>query len=155
MQFGMAPGFRVFQTKPGPVQEITNQLVNGQPWYAANVEAALVKNGNELTATFFESGIALIAQVNPVGNEYYMNFRVQVPLSFSGRTQGMLGNLDGDSTNDFYRRGETDPLSNSISEQNLLEEFKTCECYFITTTIDLYHLVLLLGTALHYTHTSS
>ena len=66
----------------------------------------------------------------------------------------MLGNLDGDSTNDFYRRGETDPLSNSISERNLLEEFKTCECYFITTTIYLYNLVILLGTALH-THASS
>ena len=125
----MVPGFRVFQTKPGPPQEITELLVNGQPWYDEEGRAVLIRSGNQLTASFFDSGIALIAHVYPFGGEYYMNFQLQVPLSYSGRTQGMLGNLDGDPTNDFYRRGETIPLPNSISERDLLEEFKTCELY--------------------------
>ena len=120
----------MFQTKPGPAQEITEQIVNGLPWYDTTKQVALSRKGNELTATFFKSGIAVIAQVYPIyyfGNEYYMNFRIQVPLSYSGRTRGMLGNLDSDSSNDFYRRGESNPLSNDISERALLNEFITCE----------------------------
>ena len=132
-QFGLAPGFRVFQTKPEPAQEITEQLVNGGLlWYDVTKQVALSRSGNQLTATFLKSGIALVAQVNSFyyfGNEYYMNFRIQVPLSYSGRVKGMLGNLDGDPTNDFYRRGESNPLPNYISERALLDEFRTCECH--------------------------
>ena len=124
----MAPGFRVFRTKPGPAQEITDQIkLNGEVWYDPTNEAALLRKGNELTAIFFQSGIVVVAQVNPVGNEYYMNFRIQVPQIYSGNLQGMLGNFDGDSTNDFYRRGESSPLPNTISERELFEEFKTCK----------------------------
>ena len=122
----MAPGFRVFKTRPGPAQEITDQILNsGDVWYDPDEEAALYRKGNELKAVFFQSGIAVIAQANPYRGEYYINFRIQVPRSYSRRIRGMLGNFDGDSTNDFYRRDST-PLPNSISERALLEEFKTC-----------------------------
>lgn len=125
----MDPGFRVFQTRPEPANEITNQLVDGQPLYIYDETegTVLFRNGNELIATFFKSGIALIATVNPYYFEYYINFRIQVPQSYSGRAQGMLGNLDGDPTNDFYRRGEANPLPNTISERDLFQEFKTCK----------------------------
>ena len=123
----MDPGFRVFQTKPAPVTEITDLVTeSSSPWYHSSREVVLSRNGNELTATFFQSGIAVIANVNPYGSEYYMNFRVHVPLSYSGKTRGMLGNLDDDQTNDFYRRGETQQLPNSISERDLFDEFKSC-----------------------------
>ena len=123
----MDPGFRVFQTKPAPVIEITDLLMqSGPPWYHSSGEVVLSRTGNELTATFFQSGIAVVAEVNPYRNEYYMNFRIQVPLSYSRRTQGMLGNLDDDPTNDFYRRGETEHLPNSISERELFREFQSC-----------------------------
>lgn len=124
----MPPGFRVFQTKPAPAIEITEHIkANGEVWYDSTQQAALFRQGNELTAIFFQSGIVIVAQVNPIGNEYYMNFRIQVPQRYSGNLQGMLGNFDGDSTNDFYRRGESSPLPNTISERELFDEFKTCK----------------------------
>ena len=134
----MAPGFRVFRTKPGPVEEITDQIkTTGEVWYDPTQEAALVRKGNELRAIFFQSRIVVIAQVNPVGNEYYMNFRIQVPQSYSGNLRGMLGNFDGDPTNDFYRRGETSPLPNTISERDLFEEFKTCKVLILKLILKL------------------
>ena len=78
-------GFRVFQA---PVTEITDLFTEGgPPWYHSSREVVLSRNANELTVTFFRSGIAVIANVNPCGSEYYMNFWVQVSLSYSGRTQ--------------------------------------------------------------------
>ena len=125
----MSPGFRVFQTKPEPGVEITSQLQNGQPWEdnPGDSEAILTKNGNSLTAVFYKTGIILSAVVIPVRREYYMNFEVQVPRSFSGRTRGYLGNLDENSGNDFYRKGETNSLPNGISEGDLYFHLLTCK----------------------------
>lgn len=127
----MTPGFRVFQTRRSgfePEQvEITNQLQSGQLWYDPTGGAVLVRNNNKLMVVFIRSRIALTARVNMIHNEYYINFQIQVPKSFSERTQGFLGNLDGNPTNDFVRRGESNPLSNNIRERDLLREFETCE----------------------------
>jgi hypothetical protein len=123
----MSPGFRVFQTKPEPGVEITGLLPNGQPWEVETGEAVLTRNGNSLTAAFYKSGITISGQVNPRGREYQMNFQVRVPRSFSGRTRGYLGNLDGNSGNDFYRKGETNPLPNGISERDLYFHLLTCK----------------------------
>ena len=118
----------MWQTKPGPAAvEITDQLIEGQVWFDATRKSSLKRNGRRLTATFFESGVVLIATANPRGSEYYINFRMRVPPSFSGRTRGFMGNFDGNSRNDFYRRGSTIPLPNFISERALLEDFKTCK----------------------------
>lgn len=124
----MSPGFRVFQTKPGPGTEITGQLQNGQPWMDETEEVVLTKSGNSLSAAFYKSGITLSGQVNPRGGEYQMNFQVRVPRSFSERTLGFLGNLDGNSGNDLYVKGEGDPLPNSISERDLYFKLLTCKC---------------------------
>ena len=127
LQFGMAPGFRVFQTKPEPATEITGQLQNGQPWEDATGDAVLTRSGNSLTVAFYKSGITISGNVNPRGSEYQMNFQVRVPQSFSGRTRGLLGNLDGNPTNDFYRKGQTNPLPNGISERDLYFHLITCK----------------------------
>ena len=91
-----------------------------------------MRNNNELTAVFIQSRIALTARVNIIRNEYYINFQIQVPKSFSERTRGFLGNLDGNPTNDFVRRGESNPLSNNIQERDLLRVFETCEYCLIS-----------------------
>lgn len=127
----MSPGFRVWQTKPGNPVEITDDLEEGQVWLDSTRKSSLKRNGNELTAAFFESGVVLTATANPYGEEfeYYINFQIRIPrTAFFKRTRGFLGNLDDDSTNDFYRRRSNTPLSNSISERDLLEHLKTCRC---------------------------
>ena len=127
LQYGMSPGFRVFQTRPEPGVEITNQLVDGQPWVDATGDAVLTKSGNSLSVAYYKSGITLSGQVNHRGGEYQMNFQVRVPRTFSGRTRGFLGNLDGDRGNDFYAKGATEPLPNSISERDLYFQLITCK----------------------------
>ena len=120
----------MLQTRPGPeVVDITDELVEGQLWFDRTREAVLVKDRQRLTAAFFESGIVFTATVNQYRSEYYMNFVVQVPKArFQGRTQGFLGNLDGDQTNEFYRRGETNSITdNDLSDRQLYQTLITCE----------------------------
>ena len=120
------PGFRVFQTKPQPEREITAELVNGQPLEFPG-EAMLIRNGPILRAAFYKSGVTFLGRVfGLANNEYYMNFEVRVPRSFSGRTRGLLGNLDGDSNNEYFRRDGT-ALSSSISERDLFDHLLTCK----------------------------
>ena len=119
----------MLQTRPGPVVDITDELVEGQLLFDRTLEAVLVKDRQRLTAAFFESGIVFTATVNQYRSEYYMNFVVQAPKArFQGRTQGFLGNLDGDQTNEFYRRGETNSIiDNDLSDQQLYQTLSTCE----------------------------
>jgi hypothetical protein len=123
----------VLQTKPGPVVDITAELVEGQLWYDEMLEAVLVKDRRRLTAAFFESGIVFTATIHLYRSEYYMNFVVQVPKSrFRGRTQGFLGNLDSDRTNEFYRRGETIPITDhNLYDRELYQILSTCELIVI------------------------
>ena len=117
----------MFQTKPEPAQEVTELLQNGRPWYDPTRKAVLLRDNNKLTAVFIESEIAVNARVRHIHNEYYINFQMQVPKSFADRIRGFLGNLDGDPTNDFIKRGEMNPLPNNIRERDLLNEFQTCK----------------------------
>ena len=108
--------------------EITDELHNEQPWFDYTNEVMLLKKyDRQLTASFFKSGIVLIANVYIRGNEYYMNFQIQVPRIFARRTRGFLGNLDGNRDNDLYRRGETTPLP-YLSDRMLLGHLNTCKC---------------------------
>ncbi len=123
----MSPGFRVWQTNPGIPVEITEDLKDGEVWLDSTRKSSLRRDGIQLTASFFERGVVVIATAHPHQNEYYINFQIRIPtVEFSGRTKGFLGNLDNNPTNDFYRRGSTTPLSNSISEKQLLEHLITC-----------------------------
>ena len=119
----------MLQTRPGPIVDITAELVEGQLWYDETLEAVLVKDRQRLTAALFESGIVFTATVNQYRSEYYMNFVVQVPKSrFQRRTQGFLGNLDSDRINEFYRRGETIPIAdNNLRDRELYQILSTCE----------------------------
>lgn len=126
----MTPGFRVFQTKPEPEREITAELQDGQAWKVGPGEAMLIRNGNELRAAFYESGATFLGRVFALSNnEYYMNFEVRVPQSFSGRTRALLGNLDGNPNNEFFSRNGTvyTPLPGGISQRDLYTQLLTCK----------------------------
>lgn len=127
MQFGLSPGFRVFQTVPEPAQEITHLLQNGRPWFDPSNEAVLERNNNQIIAAFATSRIVLIAQVNFIRGDYYINFWLQLPQSFFRRIRGFFGNFDGNLGNEFYRRGETNPLPNNIGERSIFVVLNTCK----------------------------
>ena len=119
--------------------EITNDLKEGELWFdnsrRASLKRASVFRGDELTAAFFESGVVLIATAYRRGNEFFINFQIRIPLSFSGRTRGFLGNLDGNSTNDLFRRGSAALLSSTIPQRNLLNPLLTCKQVIILSLV--------------------
>ena len=123
----MSPGFRVWQTNPGVPVEITDDLKDGEVWFDSTRKSSLRRDGIQLTAAFFDSGVVVIAAAYPRQDEYFINFDIQIPtVKFFVKTRGLFGNLDNDPTNDFYRRGSTTPLPNSISEGELGSHLLTC-----------------------------
>lgn len=121
----------MFKTKPGPPVNITNELENGKPWFDSAEEIMLLREDNTLTACFYKFGIVLTATIKSVWkDEYYMNFEIQVPETFAGRTRGFFGNLDGVYSNDLYRRWETTPLT-SFKDHDILEPMSTCKWLYL------------------------
>ena len=54
---------------------------------------------------------------------------VIVPPSWKGQTKGLLGNFNGNQSDEFVPRGKTEPLSGRISDRNLHWKFgQTCKC---------------------------
>lgn len=57
---------------------------------------------------------------------------VAVPEMFRGNVVGLLGNFDGDSTNDFIYRNNLTIASNDISDREKHVVAQSCKlCYFI------------------------
>lgn len=123
----MNNGFSVFKTKPGPPINITEQLENRKPWFEPATQTMLLRENNQLTASFYKWGIVLIVNILPASaGDSYMNFEMQVPKIFAGKLRGFLGNLDDNFSNDLHRRGDPTPLP-SLSDHDILEPLKTCK----------------------------
>lgn len=146
LQFGMGPGdgFRVFQTNSDVDVELTEHIETGEPWFDETGRVMLIKDGdnchtsyndafNPLTAAFYDSGIVLLACVYKRGSEHYINFRIHIPQSYSGRTRGFFGNFDGNRNNEFYVRGQTMPLQDNFRYGNLdlFNHLQSCKYIFI------------------------
>ena len=161
MQFGLGPGngFRVFQTNlEGQDVELTDTLLalDGQPWFDPTGRAMLAVDGNNcnpgyrdnftpLTVAFYDSGVILVACVYQRGSEHYINFRIQVPRSYSRRTRGFLGNFDSVRTNEFYRRGSSNAedetkFGNLYNHPALEDVMKTCKNLGIAIHAYTYHI---------------
>ena len=125
LQFQVTSGFQVWQTKPmtTPV-EITEDLMEGEVWRDSSRMSSLTKDGDQLTAAFFETGIALVARRRFV-QEYFINFEIYVPKDeFS---IGLLGNIDDDPTNDLKRRLAEMSLPNTLNKMDLYGPLLTCK----------------------------
>ena len=120
------PNFKVYQTVPTYSQhEITTELVNGVPRYDEQTKSVLIRNGNKLTAAFYESGIVLEAN----GYSNSISWTVRVPRKFESRTEGILGFLDGNQDNDFRLRNGTQ-LPGTISEREIYDLYiNSCKLY--------------------------
>ncbi len=120
-------GFKVYQTRPGPTEDITDQLQNGQPWLHSSKDALLTRNGNTLKALMFEAGIAVEGSVNLYSGDYYMNVRMKVPPTYGSRPRGFCGSPDGNNRNELYARNATSPILPPYSDRQLYPYLLTCK----------------------------
>ena len=144
MQYGMGPGdgFRVFQTNLEENVEITDDLrqLNGEQWFDSTGRASLAMTGNNcydyygdtftpLTVAFYDSGVLLVACVYKRGLEHYINFRIHVPQSYSGRLQGFFGNYDSKKENEFHVRDNKTIREDNFGRggRNLFDLLNTCK----------------------------
>lgn len=118
---------------------VTNKLHYGKPWFNSTEEVMLLKEDKKLTAAFFKSGIVLSAKIiHILGDDSLISFEIKVPRTFSGKTRGLLGNLDGNMTNDLHRRGQ--PMTTfppSTNDRDLLEPLLTCKRQNVTDLLAL------------------
>ena len=123
-------GFKVFQTRPGPAVDITDQLQNGQPWLHPTQDALLTRTHNSLRAAMYKSGISIKADIGFFGNgEYYMNVRLNVPKRYRSRPRGFYGNPDGNTGNELFAKGATTPIPPPLSDRRLYSHLLTCKSY--------------------------
>lgn len=108
--------------------DITDNLVNGQPWRDTTGRAELLRIDNTLIVDFFNSRVRIKAIIN-THLQHQMNFEVQVPHIYKGRVQGLLGNFDDNRANEFYtRNGEPVPGDGlRLTDADLLEHLTTCK----------------------------
>ena len=126
-------GFKVYQTHTTQSVNITDQLlVIGEPYYDPNGNVELRKiYTNVLLVLFYESGIALQLLFLEGHGSQWINFDVRVPPTYNNRTQGFLGNLDGDWTNEFHTRESLTPVTfngNGESEVRQIDSHLNSHC---------------------------
>ena len=143
---GPGDGFRIYQTNSEDHIEITDDIrgLDGKQWFDSTGRASLAMTGDNcnqhyrdtftpLTVAFYDSGILLVACVYRRGSEHYINFRIQVPQPYSGRTRGFFGNFDNNNRNEFYARDENNPRVDNFGRdgRKLFDLLNTCKFYLI------------------------
>ena len=92
--------FKVYDTSNDQSVDITSELEIGQPWPRNGVPDNVVitrLDQRQIEVLFFESGIRLTISMYTS----YMNFHAFVPDTFKLKTEGFLGDLDGNPNNEF------------------------------------------------------
>ena len=56
-----------------------------------------------------------------------LDFVLSLPRTFMGQTRGLLGNNNGDKTDEFIIRGTTHHLSDNISDADIFSFGKSCK----------------------------
>lgn len=138
----------MYQTAPIQSQrEITSELEDAVPKYDGINKSELLKNGNRLTAIFYESGIVLTLRRRQ--HHFWRNWlswNVRVPSRFKGQTRGLCGLFDGNRNNDFITR-EGVQLQNSISHKQLYNFYvNSCKLHAISQLLSAHYIIILLLT---------
>ncbi len=121
-------GFKVYQTRPGPTEDITGLILNGQSWMHPSKTALLKRRGNRLIVAMLETGIVVQGDISFRRiNEYYMNVRLKVPSTYGSRPRGFFGSPDGNRNNDLYERDAVTPISPPYSDRLLYRPLLTCK----------------------------
>ena len=83
--------------------------------------------GNKTLEASFSNGIFVTLRE---ANGFISMFTVSLPASFQGRTSGLMGNYNGDPSDDFLPRNGSTPLSVNASNKEIHEQFGiTCKLF--------------------------
>lgn len=94
--------FRLYQTKPGPVREITESIpTDGTPVEFIEREVVFIRNGNKLRAGWYQTGAVIIAESKffPNIQQNYLDVSVRVPRSYIYMTRGLFGIMQEERMN--------------------------------------------------------
>ena len=112
----------------GVVEDISSTLATVNDTYNnTNGKAELVRQAQDSIMAIFSNGVGITINVT----QGIPNFVLSLPSSFKSQTQGLLGNYNGDKMDEFVPRQQDNPLSDSISDQEIHEMFgQTCMCVY-------------------------
>lgn len=90
--------------------------------YSGNM-VELSRTDNTSILSVFNNGLAVTISVSLMG---MMNIVVNLPLEYDSQTQGLMGNFNGNSTDDFiFRNGSM--LDDGVSDRIIHSFGQTCE----------------------------
>ena len=125
-QVGIEQGeFVVYSTQDSD-ENITGYLsqVNGTYNVSDNgTEAELTRLDQDTIIATFSNGVGCTF-TKSVG---ILNFVLALPRSFMGQTRGLLGNNNGNKTDDFVMRGTTHSLPDNLTEVQIFSYGKSCK----------------------------
>lgn len=98
------------------------------------------KDGNNSYSATFASGVYIEVRVTQASSGPYIStFIVSMPKSFKNRVKGLMGNYNGDISDDLTPKGGGDPLPLNSSLEELHWKFGvTCEYHTISDLIRVY-----------------
>ena len=93
--------------------------------------------GNKTLEASFSNGIFVTLRE---ANGFISMFTVSLPASFQGRTSGLMGNYNGDPSDDFLPRNGSTPLSVNASNKEIHEQFGiTCKLFMSIKIFKIFH----------------
>ena len=102
-----------------------------------DTEAELTRLDEDTIIATFSNGVGCTF-TKSVG---ILNFVLALPRSYMGQTRGLLGNNNGNKTDDFVMRGSTHSLPDNLTEVQIFSFGKSCKyeknCSHVQCTIQL------------------
>ena len=118
--------FEVNQQRNGIDIIVNGKMINLDGIFQENFNNVTIFNlGDDTFAAAFSSGCSVRVKEE---NGFISVFSVTAPSSFKGRTRGIMGNYNGDTTDDLMARNGTEPLLHNSSIEVIHYDFGiTCK----------------------------
>lgn len=118
--------FYVFVNASGLLEDVTASLTNSDFMYSkTNGLAELVRTADDSVEAAFSNGAGLA--ISTTGD--MLSFILSLSSSFSGRTNGLLGNYNENVTDEFIPRYENSSLASDIPDREIHMFGETCKKY--------------------------
>ena len=88
-----------------------------------DTEAELTRQDQDTIIATFSNGVGCTF-TKSVG---ILNFVLALPRLFMGQTRGLLGNNNGNKTDDFMMRGATHSLPDNLTDEEIFSFGKSCK----------------------------
>ena len=115
----------IYSTSEGANEDVSIHLLNVSDTYTeTGGRVTLTRRAESSLVAVFANGVGVMVNVTAG----IPNFVLSLPPSFKGQTRGLLGNFNGNKTDEFLPRNEAGgALSDAISDQEIHVLFgQTC-----------------------------